>query len=115
VPGDLFNRLFELTRAYVGSRSGSERAWENDTEPVASTRPEAGATQDPELARYYANLEIPYGSDIETVRAAWKRMMKKYHPDLHSTDPQKRQVADELSAALTRAYQELIQVLERQK
>ena len=65
------------------------------------------------LAGYYGNLEIPYGSDLHTVRAAWKRMMKKYHPDLHGEDAQKRQVAGELTAELTRAYQELVTVLER--
>lgn len=126
MPGDLFRRLLELTRAHVGSRStssrratweeaGSEPRWANDAEPAAKAKADASAGQDPELAGYYANLEIPYGSDLQTVRAAWKRMMKKYHPDLHGTDPQKRQVAGELSAALTRAYQELVQVLERQR
>jgi DnaJ-class molecular chaperone len=61
------------------------------------------------LAGYYANLEIPYGSDQETVRAAWKQMMKKYHPDLHGEDPEKRRIAGELTAELTHAYQALVQ------
>ena len=63
------------------------------------------------LAEYYANLEIPYGSDLATVRAAWRRMMKKYHPDLHARDPGKRRIADELTAGLTKAYNELEHVL----
>jgi curved DNA-binding protein CbpA len=65
------------------------------------------------LAGYYANLEIPYGSDLSAVRSAWKQMMKRYHPDLHGEDPEKRQVASELTAELTRAYQELAKVLEQ--
>ena len=67
------------------------------------------------MAGYYANLEIPYGSDSQTVRTAWKQMMKRYHPDLHGTDPQRRQVAEQLSAQLTQAYQELVAALERPK
>ena len=30
------------------------------------------------LAKYYANLEIPVGSDRETIKTAWKMQMKKY-------------------------------------
>ena len=110
MPGDLFQRLFELTRAHIGSRSGTPPVTdipydEPSAGPSDESVPDAGI--DDELAGYYANLEIPYGSDLPTVRAAWKRMMKTYHPDLHGDDPQKRQVAGELTAELTRAYQAL--------
>ncbi|MCG8604032.1 J domain-containing protein [bacterium] len=69
-------------------------------------------TQDPELARYYANLEVSYGSDLKTVRESWKRLLRKYHPDLHSSDPRKRQVANKLTQGLNRAYQVLAKHLE---
>jgi DnaJ-domain-containing protein 1 len=59
------------------------------------------------LAQYYANLEVPQGSDLDTVRRAWKRMMKRYHPDLHSGDPERVKLANELSAKLTEAYRAL--------
>lgn len=68
-------------------------------------------SQDPRLAGFYANLEVPYGSDLEAVRRAWKRLVKKYHPDLHAGDPEKRRVANELTAELTRVYRELEQAL----
>ncbi|MSR82564.1 MAG: hypothetical protein EXS58_06505 [Candidatus Latescibacteria bacterium] len=66
---------------------------------------------DPQLAQYYANLEIPYGTDLETAHRAWKRLLKKCHPDLHANDPEKRRVADELSARLTQAFQEIARAL----
>lgn len=66
-----------------------------------------GLEIDPVLAGYYSNLEVPYGSDLETVRRAWKRLVRKYHPDLHSKDPEKRRVANELTQGLNRAYEEL--------
>jgi DnaJ-domain-containing protein 1 len=65
------------------------------------------AGQDPLLARYYANLELPYGADLATVRQAWKKLLRKYHPDLHSHDPEKRRMATELTQGLNRAYEEL--------
>jgi hypothetical protein len=115
--GDLLRRLFHLTRAHLGDRAPLPPIGHDPIgDGTSDGNPRARATVDKEdevLAGYYANLEIPYGSDLHTVRAAWKRMMKKYHPDLHGEDAQKRQVAGELTAELTRAYQELVTVLER--
>jgi len=62
---------------------------------------------DPELAGYYANLEVPYGSDLETVRRARNRLMQKYHPDLHSGNPEKQRIATELVKGLNVAYEKL--------
>jgi DnaJ like chaperone protein len=56
------------------------------------------------LAKYYANLEIPVGSDRATVKKAWKTQMKKYHPDLHCADPEKKRIAEELTLQLTEAH-----------
>lgn len=63
--------------------------------------------QDSELAQYYANLEVPYGSDLETVTRAWKALLKKYHPDMHSTDPEKQAIANDLVQQLNHAYKML--------
>ena len=60
------------------------------------------------MARYYQRLEIDYGSDWETVRQAYRRLMRKYHPDLHANKaPDKIRAAVEVSQALTQAYNEL--------
>ena len=59
------------------------------------------------LAKYYANLEIPVGSDRETIKKAWKTQLKKYHPDLHGSDPEKKQIAEELTRKLNEAYRTL--------
>ena len=62
---------------------------------------------DPDLAALYSNLEVPYGSNLASVRKAWKRLLLKYHPDLHSKDPEKRPIADELAKRLNGAYEQL--------
>ena len=68
---------------------------------------------DATFAGYYANLEVPYGSNLTTVRRAWKRLVKKYHPDIHSHDPEKRRIANELMQGLNHAYEKLSEHLKK--
>lgn len=62
---------------------------------------------DAKLSKYYANLEIPYGSDLETAKKAWKHLVRKYHPDLHSNDQSKIQIATQLTSKLNEAFKEI--------
>ncbi len=97
------------------------RRWSRtSTKREPSTGPEsrrsahtAGPAPDPVLARYYANLELPYGAGLDAVRETWRRLVKKYHPDLHSADEHKKRIATELLQGLNRAYEELAKHLER--
>jgi DnaJ-domain-containing protein 1 len=118
---DLLKRLYRIVRSEVEGTATEPRAqeWDPSHEDYAGraargdtkTDTDASSARDPLLAGYYANLELPYGADRESVRRAWKRLMKRYHPDMHSTDPEKNKVANELCAELTRAYQELQRLL----
>jgi len=91
--------------------SGSSRSRASSSRRSRATSASAGSnsasSQDPTLAKYYANLEIPYGGDPKAVKTAWRRMMKRYHPDLHSKNPQKQDTANELCQQLTKARKEL--------
>lgn len=64
------------------------------------------------IREYYANLEVPYGSDLETVKDSYRRLMRKYHPDRHSADPEMEELATELTQEITRAYQAVKSYLE---
>lgn len=123
-------RLFQIARAHLASRGardfdrgardfeneGSDRgardfggSWDRGREGDSWDQ-ESGRSVpeiDPELARYYANLELPLGADLQQVKEAWKRLVRRYHPDLHSTDPDNQRVATELVQGLNRAYEEL--------
>ena len=82
--------------------------------PEARRGPDRGVpSQDPELARYYANLELPYGADVDAVREARRRLLKRYHPDLHSADPGKKLTATQLAQGLNHAHDELVRRLDR--
>ena len=99
-----------------GQRAGSASA---EHEPgtgragTAGSNKGAGQVPDSVLLRYYANLEVPYGTGLDTVHRTWRRLVKKYHPDLHSVDEQKRRTATELVQGLNRAYEEVARHLER--
>ena len=99
---DLLGRIFRVVRAHTASSEPSD-AYEHWQPPPPPPAP----AEDPVLAKYYANLELPYGANLEEVKAAWKRLMKQYHPDRHAQDPAKREVANALCAQLTHAYKEL--------
>ena len=104
----LLGRIFRILQASLpasdatptgGQHTGRRSTVEDGPSPAGPP------TVDQRLAGYYANLEIPYGSDLATARAAWKRLMKKYHPDLHGQDPERRRLANQITAELIRAYQ----------
>jgi len=109
---DLLRRLYHIARAQVNAGKRVEQSEPHFRQERYTPPP---PVVDPKLVGYYANLEIPYGSDLETARQAWKRLLKKCHPDLHAGDPEKRRIANELSAELTRAYQEIERALAREK
>ena len=112
-PMDLIQRLLRVARANMNAGSSPFVDAAPDFEipdegfPAAPHEP----CQDPVLAGLYANLELPYGAGRDEARAAWKRLMKRYHPDLHTADPDKQRIADQLAAELTRAYQQLDSLL----
>ena len=116
------NAIFGSDRQPRGRRTGRHQTGSASTEHEPSAgrgrrKPHsptgAGQAPDPVLVRYYANLELPYGTGLDTVRRTWRRLVKKYHPDLHSGDKQKRRTATELVQGLNRAYEELARHLER--
>jgi DnaJ-domain-containing protein 1 len=75
--------------------SGSRRA-----EPP----PRRTASGDDAIRKAYAALEVPPGSDFETIRKAYRRLMRKYHPDLHRASPEAQKAATDLTQRLTEAY-----------
>jgi len=110
----IVERLFNIVRSVVQEkldtfRPGSEQyrqPSDNSYRQRKSSRnqSETYSNEDPELARCYANLELPYGSDYETVHKAWKKMVRQYHPDMHSGNEEKQRVATELLQGLNEAH-----------
>ena len=58
------------------------------------------------LSKSYTTLGISFGADIETVRKAWKELLRKNHPDLFQ-DPTQKDAATKKAAAINEAFQNI--------
>jgi DnaJ-domain-containing protein 1 len=87
----------QAPRGGTGGRGGA-RPWSAPGDPVAKA---------------YAALEVPPGANFETVRKAYRNLMRKYHPDRHTSSPEKQKAANELAQKLTASYEILEKHLTR--
>jgi DnaJ-domain-containing protein 1 len=85
----------------------------SDARRSSAPPPRRTAATDEALRKAYAALEVPPGSDFEAVRKAYRRLMRKYHPDLHTGTPEKHRAATDLTQRLTEAYKTLDRHLRR--
>jgi DnaJ-domain-containing protein 1 len=99
--------------ARAAERAARERGAQRGTPPPPRTPPRPAPSEAQRIARLYATLETPNGADYETVKRNFRKLMRKYHPDLHAGSPGALKAATEKSASLTTAYQELERILLR--
>jgi DnaJ-domain-containing protein 1 len=98
------------------SSSGSGSSGTSSSGSGSRRRPEfrrASADDSGAVRRAYAALEVQPGSDFETVRRAYRTLMRKYHPDLHTSTPEKQKAANEIAQKLTDSYKLLEKRLRR--
>lgn len=67
--------------------------------------------EDPRIARRqkaYETLGVPHTASAEEIKATYRRLMKKYHPDVYAhSQPELKNFAEEKAKALNAAYAEL--------
>ena len=73
----------------------------------------SGPPEATRIQKAYAALEVPQGSDFETVRKAYRAMMRKYHPDHHTQSAEKQRAANEVAQRLTESYKLLEKTLRK--
>ena len=86
------------------------RAQKSGQTPPAGGRVERALEaieKDREVAPAYANLELPKGAHLEEVERKFKELSLKYAPEKHAADASRAELARELRAQLTRAYERL--------
>lgn len=81
-----------------GSRTGSASS---GSARAAKSSPGSNSAQ---VAEWYRTLNLSPGADLAEVKAAYRQLMRKYHPDMHAGNPQKQKAANELSMRVTTAY-----------
>ncbi len=120
----LSRRLRRLIRAELGRFRGDPLEDEEgeeapDAEAAPSTDPAASSDVPPsdvppDVAEAYQALEVPVGSGREAVKQGYRRVMKKYHQDYFRDDPDKHEVAGEVSKRLNEAHDRVLEYLDAQ-
>jgi len=131
------DRLAELLKTLFGSEGGSgsgagtrgqaarsrgatadpdfQAAWEELNEYINTGRNRRTSRSsgprvrpaDESLRQDFANLEVPFGADMEEVRKSYKRLMLKYHPDRHAGDPEKQKLALEIAKKINQSFERI--------
>src|SRR6188474_2791650 len=87
----------EAREAEQRARASREARSRPGPTPGPGPGPSRTGKRDPILAKHYEVLEVAYGADWETVKHAYRKLMRKYHPDLHHKSPEKQRAATEVS------------------
>ena len=119
----IFDRLSRLAKAEANHLfdSATDKAQDlfsaqGERRPRAPEPQAAEATRQwpRELEEDYASLELPLGANRAAVKDAYHDMMRRYHPDLHHDEPEKAELANELTVRLRQSYERLDAYLARQ-
>lgn len=92
-----------------GPGSQEYRTWHWKTHHMTDEELRKTAEQ---LVQDYRNLELKPGSSIDEVRAAYKKMMKTYHPDRFADSAEKQAIAHQVSVKLNESFQRILKYLE---
>ena len=102
----IFKRIIKIINASIPD-TDDRRDYSYNEPPKRDFHKAPEVNINKEIAGYYANLEIPYDSDMITVTKAWKTLLKKYHPDLHGMNKDKAKVANEITQGINHAYKKI--------
>lgn len=107
---EAFRRVQEEARRGGGAQPGAAGPSASSAGPQRPPRPGSTAAQ---LADWHKTLDVAPGADMAQIKSAYRRLMRKYHPDMHASSPQKQKAATELSLRITSAYNGLVEHLEK--
>jgi len=85
--------------------SSSSRTGPGSTGDQRRWRPEPPV--DESLRKDFANLEVSFGADIETVRRSYKVLMLRYHPDKFAGHPEKQRDALEITKRINESFERI--------
>jgi DnaJ-domain-containing protein 1 len=80
---------------------------------TSSGRPPRPGSEAAQVADWYRTLDLSVGAEMSEIKSSYRKLMRKYHPDLHAGNPQKQKAATELSVRVTSAYNGLVAHLEK--
>lgn len=121
---DIFKRIFDIIRANIETHDNSTPNYaqeedyrqdnnhkSHDYQSSYQDPPAPNSSKKQKILDYYANLELSYGATKEEVKKAYYQQVRKYHPDLHHNNMEKRKVAEQITQQLNEAYKAILQDL----
>jgi DnaJ-domain-containing protein 1 len=97
------NEAWSELNDFLNDEEPSGRAQESRSRTEGS-RQTYSESRNEKLAQAYANLELPYGAPFSEVRRAYKRLLRAYHPDRFAQDPEKLNIATEITKKINQAF-----------
>jgi DnaJ-domain-containing protein 1 len=109
---EAFRKVKDEARSTSGARSSSSSSATGDG---SQSRPPRPGSSEAHVLEWHRTLDVPLGADLPQIKTAYRQLMRKYHPDMHATNPQKQKAATELSLRVTAAYDGLVARLEKKR
>jgi DnaJ-domain-containing protein 1 len=91
----------------------SSSSYSSSSSSSTNARPPRPGTPEAQVAEWYKVLDLPMGAELAEIKSSYRKLMRKYHPDMHAGNPQKQKAANELSMRVTAAYNGLTDYLEK--
>jgi len=114
---EAFRRMKDqASRQGAGSWSGassSSAGSSSSSYGSTSSRPPRPGSTEAQVLEWYRVLDLQVGADMAQIKTSYRKMMRRYHPDMHAGSPQKQKAATELSMRVTTAYNGLVGHLEK--
>jgi DnaJ-domain-containing protein 1 len=101
---DAFRRMKEQAARGGGAQTGPRPGAASGT---SARSPRPGSTE-AQVADWLRVLDLQPGADLAAIKSSYRRMMRKYHPDMHAGNPQKQKAANELATRVSVAYDSLL-------
>ena len=100
----LFNRVKNIIKSNINHNSKEEIDISSYKDIYYEDAKEIPQEENKLEKKYYKILELEYGANFPSIKKAYKKLLKKYHPDLYQTKPEKQKVAQKITRQINEAY-----------
>lgn len=101
----LFRRIKNIIKSHVNHKESEIDVDINSYDDIYYEDSRNIPTEDNALERkYYQILELEYGANFDSIKKSYRKMLKKYHPDLFQNQSEKLRSAQEVTRQINEAY-----------
>lgn len=99
----VFDRIFKIAKSQWSPTFSSQKPnnWQEFKKEFESRPAQKSPPSKEEL--YRANLEVEKGASLAEIRKSYKRLLRKYHPDLYHNDESRKKLAVDITTQLNEA------------